>query len=246
MVPETQTGTEPSSSPTILYQEQAATQPETSAVPETQSIEVTQTTSEMEVSREPSEICEEGGGVCVDSSASLEATPSGIVAVVTEGDDLVRPNVEPEQPVEAGGQEGMVEREGDRKEEVEAVSAEQVPREAESEELVEQEVVTREQATLGQADTTQGEMGAGVIGEGGMGESGSAEVPMQEVVAAEGEVVGVVRGEEEESEEMEERGEEEEEKKRQWRSVRRRKKRSVLLYPHVDIFVHHSVVNHYQ
>ena len=44
----------------------AVTQPESEAVPETQSIEVTQTTSEMEVSREPSEVREEG--VYVDSS----------------------------------------------------------------------------------------------------------------------------------------------------------------------------------
>jgi len=51
LVPETQTGTELSSSSTILYQDQGASQSEINAVPETQSIEVTQTTSEMEVSR---------------------------------------------------------------------------------------------------------------------------------------------------------------------------------------------------
>ena len=49
------------------------TQPESEADPETQFIEVI--TLEMEVSREPSEVREEG--VCVDSSAYLEPTPSG-------------------------------------------------------------------------------------------------------------------------------------------------------------------------
>ena len=55
----------------------AVTQPESEADPETQFIEVI--TSEMEVSREPSEVREEG--VCIDSSAYLEPTPSAAVVV---------------------------------------------------------------------------------------------------------------------------------------------------------------------
>ena len=51
----------------------AVTQPESEADPETQFIEVM--TLEMEVLKEPSEVCEVG--VCVDSSAYLEPTPSG-------------------------------------------------------------------------------------------------------------------------------------------------------------------------
>ena len=57
------------------------TQPESESYPKTQSIEVMQTTSEMEVSREPSEVREEG--VCVDSSY-LEPTPSAAVVVAVE------------------------------------------------------------------------------------------------------------------------------------------------------------------
>ena len=92
------------------------TQPESEAVPETQSIEVTQTTSEMEVSREPSEVREEG--VYVDSSY-LEPTPSAAVVVAVEEskpDNLVTQVVEPDKPVEPSGIEE--EKEGEEEEEM--------------------------------------------------------------------------------------------------------------------------------
>ena len=92
------------------------TQPESEAVPKTQSIEVTQTTSEMEVSREPSEVREEG--VCVDSSVSLEPIPNAAVVAVEESkpDDLVTQVVEPDKPVEPSGIEE--EKEGEEEEEM--------------------------------------------------------------------------------------------------------------------------------
>ena len=94
----------------------AVTQPESEAVPETQSIEVTQTTSEIELSREPSEVREEG--VYVDSSY-LEPTPSAAVVAVEESkpDDLVTQVVQPDKPVEPSGIEE--DKEGEEEEEVE-------------------------------------------------------------------------------------------------------------------------------
>ena len=59
LVPETQTGMEPEQNQATV----AVARAESEAIPKTQSIEVTQTTSEMEVSREPSEFCE-GGCIC--------------------------------------------------------------------------------------------------------------------------------------------------------------------------------------
>ena len=92
------------------------TQPESESVPETQSIEVTQTTSEMELSREPSEVREEG--VCVNSSY-LEPTPSAAVVAVEESkpDNLVTQVVQPDKPVEPSGIEE--DKEGEEEEEVE-------------------------------------------------------------------------------------------------------------------------------